>query len=212
MPSKPSSRSFQRSRLGLHRKTLYREHVLDCLSPSLTMRLIISCMSPPDCASLPATCACRLRWHDHFSDNHHILFFVPGFTFMTIRLSRHEERERLCIAGVSSCARKSRSKSRRRISGDMRKDRQRSKTRDCQAGPALFGPMDGKRLRAQEEWRTKGISRFGRDVPGRSRPRLETASSCPESEPAASVAHFVLRHSGLERGSSLSALVVLQSG
>ena len=30
----------------------------------------------------------------------------------------------------------------------------RSKTRDCQAGPAFFGPMVGKRLRAQKEWRT----------------------------------------------------------
>ena len=34
----------------------------------------------------------------------------------------------------------------------------------------------------------------------------------PRSEPAASVVNFVLRHSGLERGSPLSALVLPHSG
>ena len=53
---------------------------------------------------------------------------------------------------------------------------------------------------------------------GRSRPRLEVASSCTESEPATSVENFVLRHSGLEREemskdiSSLSALDFPHSG
>ena len=34
----------------------------------------------------------------------------------------------------------------------------------------------------------------------------------PKSEPAASVVNFVLRHSGLDRGSPLSALVLPHSG
>ena len=47
---------------------------------------------------------------------------------------------------------------------------------------------------------------------GPSRPHLEVASSCTESEPTTSVVNFILRHSGLERGqdverdSHLSAL------
>ena len=45
---------------------------------------------------------------------------------------------------VGSCARRSRSRSRRGISGDKRKDRQRSKTRDCR-GWASPSRTDGRR-------------------------------------------------------------------
>ena len=48
--------------------------------------------------------------------------------------------------------------------------------------------------------RDDASTRFGRDVSGRSRPRLEIVSSCTESEPATSVVDFVSRHRGLERG------------
>ena len=41
---------------------------------------------------------------------------------------------------------------------------------------------------------------------------LKSHLLAPRSEPAASVVNFVLRHSGLERGSPLSALVLPHSG
>ena len=93
--------------------------------------------------------------------------------------------------------------SRREVSGHMRKDRQRSKTRDCQAGPALFGPMHGERLGAQVAALADELGPVP-DLGGMSLAEVGLALKshllAPKSEPAASVVNFVLRHSGLERG------------
>ena len=158
------------------------------------------------------------------------------------------------LRGVGSCPRSSRSRSRRGIGGDKRKDRQRPKTRDCRGWASPFrtdgrrkagGPSGGSGGRGgpRSTCETDGTKKFQRakepsvgkqswrcgsrtsyrlhepvgkkcfchcsldevchgdellkgepgpgmtvhqDVPGRSRPRHEVASSCPE-ERASSV-------------------------
>ena len=67
------------------------------------------------------------------------------FTFARLRnLEGAKRRERLCIVGVGSCARRSRSRSRRGMSGGKRKQRQRSKTRDSRGWASHFR-TDGRR-------------------------------------------------------------------
>ena len=82
---------------------------------------------------------------------------------------------------------------RRRISGDKRKDRQRSKTRDCQAGPGSFR-TDGRQKANCPRVMADELGLVP-DLDGMSLPEVGLALKpnllAPRSEQAASVVNFV---------------------
>ena len=155
MLSKLGSRSFQHSRLGGTGRpyTVPLEHVLGCLSILLcNVTHYLMHGSTGLCQSACHVCVVAVGMINFLMI---ITFFsfVPGLTFMTLsRMTRHKETGAALHCGKEQwCQEEPIEES----TANQRTQRPaRSKTRDCQAGPALFGPMVGKRLRAQKEWRT----------------------------------------------------------